>query len=64
MVGLTPEVRLRFARRYASLGDEIRGAVEAYAADVRSGAFPSRDESFSMLDGEAEKLLACELSKA
>jgi 3-methyl-2-oxobutanoate hydroxymethyltransferase len=64
MVGLTPEVRLRFARRYASLGDEIRGAVEAYAADVRAGAFPSTDESFSMLDGEAEKLLACELSKA
>jgi 3-methyl-2-oxobutanoate hydroxymethyltransferase len=64
ILGLTPDVRLRFARRYASLGDEIRKALGSYAEDVRAGAFPSLDESFSMAHDEAEKLLACELSKA
>ena len=30
----------RFAKRYADLATEIRGALERFAGDVRSGAFP------------------------
>ncbi len=38
----------RFVRRYASLAPTIGGAVAAYAADVRSGAFPGEDETYRL----------------
>ncbi|MEM5947545.1 3-methyl-2-oxobutanoate hydroxymethyltransferase [Spirochaetia bacterium 38H-sp] len=37
---------LRFVRRYAELGAELRDAVNRYVDDVQSGAFPSLSESF------------------
>jgi len=37
------ERRPRFARAYLDLEREIRAAVAAYVADVRSGAFPDRE---------------------
>jgi 3-methyl-2-oxobutanoate hydroxymethyltransferase len=46
VLGLDPTWKPRFARRYAELGVAARDAFAAYAADVRSGAFPARDESF------------------
>jgi 3-methyl-2-oxobutanoate hydroxymethyltransferase len=46
LLGLDPTWKPRFARRYAELGVAARDAFAAYAADVRSGAFPGRDESF------------------
>ena len=46
LLGLDPRWKPRFARRYADLGNAARDAFAAYAADVRSGAFPSRDEEF------------------
>ncbi|HEV7157035.1 MAG TPA: 3-methyl-2-oxobutanoate hydroxymethyltransferase [Caulobacteraceae bacterium] len=36
----------KFVRRYADLRAEIAGAVRAYAADVRSGAFPGAAETY------------------
>lgn len=36
----------KFVRRYADLRAEIAGAVRAYAADVRSGAFPGSAETY------------------
>lgn len=36
----------RFVRRYAELGEAATAAVAAYAADVRSGAFPSGAEVY------------------
>jgi 3-methyl-2-oxobutanoate hydroxymethyltransferase len=46
LLGLDPRWKPRFARRYASLGDEARRAFAAYATDVRAGRFPTDDESF------------------
>jgi len=46
MIGLSSERAPKFARRYAQVGELISGAVAAYAADVRSGNFPSDEESF------------------
>jgi len=40
--GRTP----KFVRRYAELADDATAAVAAYAADVRSGAFPSDAEVY------------------
>jgi 3-methyl-2-oxobutanoate hydroxymethyltransferase len=36
----------KFVRRYAELGDLATAAVAAYAADVRSGAFPADAEVY------------------
>ncbi len=36
----------KFVRRYATLGETIRGAVAAYVADVREGRYPNEAESF------------------
>ena len=53
----------RHARRYADLGAEIGRAVTAYAADVRSGAFPAEEQTTHMDDmvlAEAEILYSAE----
>jgi 3-methyl-2-oxobutanoate hydroxymethyltransferase len=47
MLGLSPQMP-KFVRRYGNLGPAIEQAVEAYAADVRSRAFPSAEHVYEM----------------
>jgi len=47
MLGLSPRAP-KFVRRYADIGPSIDAAVEAYAADVRSRAFPGPDNVYGM----------------
>ena len=47
VVGLTRDLRPRFVRRYADLSTAIENAARAFTNDVKSGAFPSREESFT-----------------
>jgi 3-methyl-2-oxobutanoate hydroxymethyltransferase len=47
----------RFAKRYADIGEEIRAAIEHYAADVRSGAFPAEEHTYAMPEDELEDFL-------
>lgn len=54
MLGLFPDFVPKHARQYAELGSDMTRAFERYAEDVRSGAFPSEAESFTM----NERLLA------
>jgi 3-methyl-2-oxobutanoate hydroxymethyltransferase len=46
--GLTQGPVPRFARRYADLAGTIADATRRYIEDVRSGAFPSEAETYSM----------------
>jgi len=46
MLGINKEFSPRFLRRYAEMHDEMLKAFRAYARDVRSGSFPSKDESY------------------
>jgi 3-methyl-2-oxobutanoate hydroxymethyltransferase len=46
MLGITHEFSPRFLRRYASLYDEIKGAVENYIDDVKKLDFPNKDEQY------------------
>jgi 3-methyl-2-oxobutanoate hydroxymethyltransferase len=46
LLGLEDRVLPRFVRRYASLRADGSAAVAAYAADVRSGAFPGPEETY------------------
>jgi len=55
LLGLSEGHLPRFVKRYANLSREIRDALEAYAADVRSGTFPSEEYSYTM---DAEELAA------
>ncbi|MDQ1296388.1 MAG: 3-methyl-2-oxobutanoate hydroxymethyltransferase [Bacteroidota bacterium] len=46
MLGITQEFSPRFLRRYHNLHAEIKGAVQAYINDVRSGQFPNEKEQY------------------
>ncbi len=46
MLGIYTRFKPRFVRRYAQLADFMKDAFERYAKDVRSGDFPSDDESY------------------
>lgn len=46
LLGLEERIAPRFVRRYAQLGQTARTAIEAFAADVRGGRFPSPEESY------------------
>jgi 3-methyl-2-oxobutanoate hydroxymethyltransferase len=52
LLGLYEGRAPRFVKRYANLGGEIRRALGAYVADVRSGAFPGDEHTYSMPDEE------------
>ncbi len=58
LLGFEQRIAPRFVRRYAELGRATREALEAFARDVRSGAFPSAAESFE--DPTAPKTVAIE----
>lgn len=46
MLGLYTKFRPRFVRRYAHLAETMRDAFSRFADDVRSGDFPTDDESY------------------
>ena len=54
LLGLTEGRAPRFVKRYASLADEIRGALETYADEVRTGAYPSEEHTYSIPEDELE----------
>ena len=47
VLGMTPEFRPKFVRRYANLDTSIDEALSAFVADVRDRKFPGDAESFS-----------------
>lgn len=56
MLGLFTEFRPKFVKRYAELGKTADEAIAAYAADVRSRAFPAAEHAFpDVLPVKAEK---------
>ena len=46
MLGLFTEFRPKFVKRYAELGKTADEAIAAYAADVRTRAFPAAEHAF------------------
>lgn len=47
MLGTNPSFKPKFLRHYADGFGTIRHAVDRFHADVQSGAFPSREESYA-----------------
>jgi 3-methyl-2-oxobutanoate hydroxymethyltransferase len=48
----------RFAKRYADIKAQMVAGVARYAAEVRRGSFPGPEHSYSIDDGELERLRA------
>lgn len=46
MLGINNTFKPRFLRQYLNLETQITGAVQQYIRDVKSGEFPSREESY------------------
>jgi 3-methyl-2-oxobutanoate hydroxymethyltransferase len=47
MLGLSPRTP-KFVRRYGDLGPAIEAAIQGYASDVRSRAFPGPEHVYEM----------------
>jgi 3-methyl-2-oxobutanoate hydroxymethyltransferase len=56
VLGLEDRVLPKFVRRYAELKRDGTEALKAFAADVRSGAFPSDAETYHLTAEQAEAL--------
>ena len=63
MLGLSVGKLARFVRPYANLHDVMSEAVTKYADDVRSGNYPSDDESYALPAEAAEELKINEPAK-
>ena len=48
LLGLNEGFAPRFLKRYAELGEEVRGAVERYAQEVRKGKFPGPEHVYKV----------------
>jgi 3-methyl-2-oxobutanoate hydroxymethyltransferase len=46
ILGLCDKYSPKFVKRYADLGDTIRGGIEDYIREVRDGVFPGPEHSF------------------
>ena len=58
LLGLYQGKEPRFVKRYAELATAIQDAIERYAADVRSGAFPGDEHTYSIPDDELAAFLS------
>lgn len=56
LLGIEDRLAPKFVRRYADLRSASVEAIAAYAADVRTGAFPSADESYHLTADQAEAM--------
>jgi 3-methyl-2-oxobutanoate hydroxymethyltransferase len=54
LLGLSDRKPARFVKRYADIGDQIKRALEAFAADVRSGAFPAEEHTYAIPEDELD----------
>ena len=56
LLGLEDRIAPKFVRRYASIKADAVSAIAAYADDVRTGRFPSDEESYHLSTEAAEAL--------
>ena len=56
VLGIEDRITPKFVRRYADVKSASVAALEAFAGDVRSGAFPNEDETYHLSADAAETL--------
>jgi 3-methyl-2-oxobutanoate hydroxymethyltransferase len=55
LLGLYEGRSPRFVKRYADVAAQIRGALEHFVADVRSGTFPEEGHTYAIAEDELER---------
>ena len=55
LLGVFTDFKPKFTKRYANLTEVAVSGIKAYVADVKSGAFPDADHTYSVEDAEFEK---------
>ena len=56
MTGMTLSNLPRFVKRFGEVGASLTAAVEAYAREVRAGAFPTEDHGYPLPEGMEKTL--------
>ncbi len=56
VLGLYGDFKPKFAKRYVDIGAQVESALRAFDAEVRSGAFPDAEHSFTMKETELAEL--------
>jgi 3-methyl-2-oxobutanoate hydroxymethyltransferase len=56
LLGIEDRIKPKFVRRYADVKSTAVAAFATFADDVRTGRFPSPDESYHLTDAQAEAL--------
>jgi 3-methyl-2-oxobutanoate hydroxymethyltransferase len=54
LLGMTPGHVPQFVKRYASLGETAKGALESYVGEVRARKFPGIEHTYQMAEGEED----------
>lgn len=55
MIGQFQAFTPKFVKKYANVAEVITNAMKEYVKEVRSGAFPTDEHCYHMIDGEKEK---------
>ncbi len=58
MLGLYTDFVPRHTKQFAHLGDAMRAGVESYASEVKTGSFPTSEQSSALEDEVLRELLA------
>ncbi len=53
LIGMFPDFRPKFVKRYAALGDRVTEAVRQYGQEVRARTFPGPEHSFAASEAKA-----------
>jgi len=56
LLGMYDKIKPKFAKRYMNLSEDIVKSLGDYKKDVESGAFPAKENWFSMNEEELKKL--------
>ncbi len=56
LLGMYDKIKPKFAKRYMNLSEDIVKSLEEYKTEVESGAFPAKENTFSMNEEELKKL--------
>jgi len=56
LLGMYDKIKPKFAKRYMNLSEDIIKSLGDFRKDVESGAFPTKENSFSMNEEELKKL--------
>jgi 3-methyl-2-oxobutanoate hydroxymethyltransferase len=62
MLGLSPRVP-KFVKAFGRVGEAIRAAIQAYAAEVRSRSFPAPEHTYALKENPAPAKAKAEASR-